>query len=118
MRVFITGATGYIGGAVATELRHHGHEVAALARPESETRHLRDLGVVIIAGDLESLPSLGDALNGYDAYVNIGFAPKVDRQTIDTLLARGGHFIYTAGVWSFSNTTTADETTTPLTSAM
>lgn len=109
----MTGATGYIGGAVATELRHHGHEVAALARPESETRQLRDLGVVIIAGDLESLPSHGDALDGYDAYVNIGFAPKVDRQTIDTLMSRGGHFIYTAGVWSFSNTTTADETTPP-----
>jgi len=57
----MTGATGYIGGAVASELRHHGHEVTALVRPESEARHLRDLGVVMLAGDLDALPSLGDA---------------------------------------------------------
>ncbi|HJW96195.1 MAG TPA: NAD-dependent epimerase/dehydratase family protein [Thermoanaerobaculia bacterium] len=109
----MTGATGYIGGAVASELRHHGHEVAALVRPDSEARHLRDLGIVIMAGDLDSLPSLGDTLNGYDAYIHTAFAPQLDRSTIDTLAPRGGHFIYTSGVWSFSNTTTADENTTP-----
>jgi len=113
MRVFMTGATGYIGGAVAAELRHHGHEVTALVRPESEARHLRDLGVVIVAGDVDSLPSLGDALNGYDTYVNTAFAPQHDRQTIDTLASRGGQFLYTAGVWAFGDTTTADETTPP-----
>src|SRR6185369_15390556 len=113
MRVFMTGATDYIGGAVAAELRHHGHDVTALVRPESEARHLRDLGVVIVAGDVDSLPSLGDALNGYDTYVNTAFAPQHDRQTIDTLASRGGQFLYTAGVWAFSDTTTADETTPP-----
>jgi nucleoside-diphosphate-sugar epimerase len=113
MRVFMTGATGYIGGAVATELRHHGHEVTALVRPNSEARHLRDLGVVIVAGDLESLPSLGDTLKGHDSYINTAFSPQHDRQTIDTLAPYGGQFIYTAGVWAFSNTTSADETTTP-----
>src|SRR3954452_10290352 len=113
MRVFMTGAPGYIGGAVASELRHHGHEVAALVRPDSEARHLRDLGIVIMAGDLDSLPSLGDTLNGYDAYIHTAFAPQLDRSAIDTLAPRGGHFIYTSGVWSFSNTTTADENTSP-----
>jgi nucleoside-diphosphate-sugar epimerase len=53
----MTGATGYIGGAVATELRRHGHGVTALVRPASEGRHLRDLEVH--AGALESLPGLG-----------------------------------------------------------
>jgi nucleoside-diphosphate-sugar epimerase len=109
----MTGATGYIGGAVANELRHHGHEVTALVRPESESGHLRDRGVVIVAGDLDSLPSLGETLDGYDAYIHTAFAPQLDRTAIDTLAARGGHFIYTSGVWSFGNTTTADETTPP-----
>jgi len=113
MRIFMTGATGYIGGAVAREFRQHGHEVTALVRPESEARHLRDLGVVIVAGDLESLPAIGDALNDHDVYINTAFSPKDDRTAIDTLSSRGGHFIYTAGVWAFSNTTTADETTPP-----
>lgn len=113
MRVFMTGATGYIGGAVAGELRHHGHEVTALVRPESEARHLRDLGVVILAGDLDALSAFGDALDGHDAYIHTAFAPKLDRMAIDTLASRGGQFIYTSGVWSFGNTTTADETTPP-----
>src|SRR6185369_11485722 len=85
MRVFMTGATGYIGGAVANELRHHGHEVTALVRPESESGHLRDRGVVIVAGDLDSLPSLGETLDGYDAYIHTAFAPQLDRTAIDTL---------------------------------
>jgi len=109
----MTGATGYIGGAVASELRHHGHEVTALVRPESEARHLRDLGVVILAGDLDALPSFGDALNDYDTYIHTAFAPQLDRTAIDTLASRGGHFIYTSGVWSCGHTTTADETTPP-----
>jgi nucleoside-diphosphate-sugar epimerase len=50
----MTGATGYIGGAVTTELRRHGHgslhSFVLLPKP----RHLRDLEVVVHAGDLES----------------------------------------------------------------
>jgi len=113
MRIFMTGATGYIGGAVATELRRHGHEVTALVRPASEVRHLRDLEVVVLAGDLESLPALGEALSGYDAYVHVAYSREHDRQTIDTLAPLGGHFIYTSGVLSLGNTQNADETTPP-----
>ena len=113
MNVALTGATGFIGSHILAALHDHGHEVTALVRPDSEARHLRDLGVVIVAGDLESLPSLGDALNGYDTYINTAFSPQHDRQTIETLASRGGQFVYTAGVWAFSNTKDADETTTP-----
>jgi len=69
MNIFLTGASGYIGGAVAEALRKANHEVAALVRPEAETRHLRDLGVTLIGGELESLPSLRDQLAGYDAFI-------------------------------------------------
>ena len=54
MQIFMMGATGYIGGAVAMELRRHGHGVTALVRPASKARHLRDLEIVVLAGDLES----------------------------------------------------------------
>ena len=60
MRVFMTGATGYIGGAVAPLLRDHGHDVTALVRPETDAKKLRDRGVEIVSGDLSSLPSLSE----------------------------------------------------------
>ena len=65
MRLFITGATGYIGSAVAPLLREHGHDVTALVRPETDAKALRDQGVVIMAGDLASLPSLSDSLGSF-----------------------------------------------------
>ena len=44
MRVFMTGATGYVGGAVATRLIERGHDVAALVRPQTDSKSLRDRG--------------------------------------------------------------------------
>jgi nucleoside-diphosphate-sugar epimerase len=115
MNIFLTGATGYIGGAVAEVLRNANHEVAALVRAEAETRHLRDLGVVLIGGELESLPSLRDQLTEYDAFIHIAQArpntAPADRAAIDTFLSLRGHLLYTSGVWVMGNTKSADETT-------
>ncbi|HYR29409.1 MAG TPA: NmrA family NAD(P)-binding protein, partial [Thermoanaerobaculia bacterium] len=66
MRIFLTGATGYIGCEVARALHEANHEVAALVRPDAETRQLRDLGAFLVSGDLHSLPSLRQQLAGYD----------------------------------------------------
>jgi nucleoside-diphosphate-sugar epimerase len=109
MRIFMTGATGYIGSAVAAELRERGHEVEALARPDSETRALRDRGVVIVSGDLGDLPSLGATLDGNDAFIHIAQAQSadkaaLDRGAIDAFTSRDGFFLYTSGVWVVGNT--------------
>jgi nucleoside-diphosphate-sugar epimerase len=113
MRIFITGATGYIGNAVALNLRKHGHDVDALVRPESEARSLRDAGVVLIAGDLSALPSL--EFNEYDAIVHTAVAKKdavaLDRGAVDVFTSSGRPFLYTSGVWILGNTTNADEST-------
>jgi nucleoside-diphosphate-sugar epimerase len=99
MKIFMTGATGYIGGAVAATLRNAGHEVASLARP---------------AGELASLPSLRDELAHYDAFVHIAQArPNTvpsDRAAIDTFTSLRGHFVYTSGVWVVGNSKSFDET--------
>ena len=103
MRVFLTGATGYVGGAVAMGLRGRGHEVAALVRPESDAKLLRERGVFIIAGDLSSLPNLSSTLAEYDAVVHTAFSPKdavaQDRIAVETLAAQKGCFVFTSGVW-------------------
>lgn len=115
MRVFLTGATGYVGGAVASALRERGHDVAALVRPESEAKHLRDAGVVIVSGDLTSLSDLGDAIAGHDAYVHAAQSrsdtAQLDRATIDAFAAQNSFLVYTSGVWVLGNTKGADETT-------
>ena len=112
MRIFLTGATGYIGSALAKAFRHAGHEVGALVRPDADSGLLRDLGVVLISGDLDSLPTLRDQLD-YDAVVHTAQARQntaaADRTAVDTFTGLGTHFIYTSGVWVLGNTAEADE---------
>src|ERR1043166_3485351 len=115
MRVFLTGATGYIGRALATSLRERGHDVGALVRPESDSHRLRDAGVVILAGDMASLPTLSDALSGYDVFVHAAQSnspadAELIPQSLATFAAQKGFLIYTSGVWVLGNTTgVADE---------
>jgi nucleoside-diphosphate-sugar epimerase len=113
MRIFLTGATGYIGGEVARALRHAGHEIGALARPDSDTGNLRDLGVVTVSGDLTSLPSLRDQLENYDAFVHMAASAdhrqETDRVAVETFAAIDRPFVYTSGVWVLGNTDSAHE---------
>ena len=51
--IFITGATGLVGGHAAEEALKRGHRVRALVRPTSDTRWLDGLGVDRVIGDLE-----------------------------------------------------------------
>jgi nucleoside-diphosphate-sugar epimerase len=107
MRVFLTGATGYIGGAVALALRERGHEVATLVRPESDSTQLRARGAVVVAGDLDTLPLLADTLSAYDALVHTAFSMQdpvaKDRLAVETLSSQKGFFVYTSGVWILGN---------------
>ena len=113
MRIFLTGATGYIGGEVATALRGAGHEIAALVRPDSDTGNLRELGAVLFSGDLNSLPSLRQQLENYDAFVHIAASAtdrqETDRVAVETFAAIDRPFIYTSGVWVLGNTDSASE---------
>jgi nucleoside-diphosphate-sugar epimerase len=120
MRIFVTGATGYIGSAVAPALRERGHDVAALVRPETDSKALRDLGVVIVAGDLASLPALAGSLGSYDVFLHIAQsnaadAPALNQIALDVFTAQQGFFVYTSGVWVCGNTgfNVADESTPP-----
>jgi len=57
MKVFVTGATGYIGGSVATRLLEAGHTVIGLARSADAADTLRKRGIEPFAGDLNSYTS-------------------------------------------------------------
>lgn len=111
MRIFLTGGTGYIGSAVAAALRARNHEVLALVRAEADTSKLRNLGATLVAGDLESLPTLAaaGALNDADAFVSMAQpsanAAEPSRIALETFVGRGAFTLYTSGVWVLGNGT-------------
>ena len=70
MKVFVTGATGFIGGNVALALAKRGDEVVALARPGSSTLTIEDAGVRIAIGDVTDRESVARAIKGCRAVVH------------------------------------------------
>jgi len=71
MRALVTGATGFVGAAVARALLNAGWQVRALVRSGSDQRNLRGLALEIAMGDLNDPPSLAQALGGCDALFHV-----------------------------------------------
>ncbi|MFD7663749.1 SDR family oxidoreductase [Streptomyces sp. NPDC059788] len=71
MRVFVTGATGWIGSAVVDELMASGHQVVGLARSEKSAQALAAKGADVLRGDLDDLDSLRRGAAQAEAVVNL-----------------------------------------------
>jgi len=70
MRIFITGATGFIGGEVARRLRGRGDDVRALVRNPASVAALTAIGCEPVAGDLHDTAAIRSALDGCDAAIH------------------------------------------------
>jgi nucleoside-diphosphate-sugar epimerase len=77
VRVFLTGGTGFIGGAVARKLRERGDEVVALARSRERARGLEEAGCEIVEGDLSGRDVLRASMEGCDAVIHCAAVYKV-----------------------------------------
>jgi nucleoside-diphosphate-sugar epimerase len=121
MRVFLTGATGYIGSAVAERLRAAGHQLTALARSDASAAKLESAGIQPIRGDFSDPKSVGSAADAADGVISLAttYDPAIDGPAIDAILeALAGSnkpFIYTSGIWSHGDTggKVVDETSPP-----
>jgi len=73
MRIFLTGATGFIGSKIVPELINAGHHVLGLTRSDAGERALRDAGVDPYRGDIEDLASLRKGAEGCDGVIHTAF---------------------------------------------
>ena len=127
MRVFVTGATGFIGGVVIPELLRAGHRVLGLSRTDAGDRALGTLGAESHRGDLTDLDSLRRGAEQADGVIHAGFVHDfsnfaeccaVDGRAIDALgdvLAGSTRpLVVTAGIPALAGrvTTEADEVPT------
>src|SRR5262245_26292986 len=118
MKIFLTGATGYIGSAVLDAALRGGHQVTALVRDPEKAERVSLRGVTPVVGELSRPASYAAAAEQGDAIVHTAFehskrGQAVDRVAIDTLCAAAARradaglpaaVVYTSQTWVLGDT--------------
>jgi nucleoside-diphosphate-sugar epimerase len=123
MRIFLTGATGYIGAAVLDALVRGGHDVTALVRDNEKARRVAKRGARPVIGNLADPESFRSSADAQDGYVHAAYdsqsgrGPAIEQAALETILAAARRprtagaaaplkrfVIYTSGVWILGRT--------------
>ena len=118
MRIFLTGATGYIGAAVLDALVRGGHDVTALVRDNEKARRVAKRGAHPVIGNLADPESFRGSADAQDGYVHAAYdsssggGAAIDKAALETLVAAAKRprtsgasaparrfVIYTSGIW-------------------
>ena len=73
MRVFVTGANGFIGSAVVKELMDAGHQVLGLSRSDAGAKALKETGAEVLRGDITNAENLREGATKSDAVIHTAF---------------------------------------------
>ncbi|MGA0567924.1 SDR family oxidoreductase [Rathayibacter sp. KR2-224] len=114
MRIFMTGASGWIGSAVVPHLIEAGHEVAGLARSDASASALEAAGVIPVRGGLDDLDVLRTGAEASDAVIHLAFkhdfdnfaaSGRTERAALETfgdaLEGTGRKFMFASGLAGF-----------------
>jgi nucleoside-diphosphate-sugar epimerase len=111
MRIALTGATGFIGSHVLTDLQAHGHEVTALVRDESHTHAVTAAGAAaVVVADLYDARAVASAFSGMDGAIHTASpndATSADLDSavvdgaIDAFAGSGKPFLHISGLWIY-----------------
>jgi nucleoside-diphosphate-sugar epimerase len=115
MRVFITGASGWIGSATVDELLAHGYDVTGLARSDAAAAALEAKGAAVLRGDLDDLDSLRTGSTDADAVIHLANkhdwsdpaeSSRAERTAVETiadvLVGSNRPFLFASGVAGLS----------------
>lgn len=115
MRVFVTGASGYIGNAVARAFRLHGHEVFGLIRSEKYSQQLLQEEIIPVLGDLQFPEKWESVLDKTGVIAHCAFdmsqqGVEKDEKVLNFLINYASNaetprtLLYTSGCWVYGNT--------------
>ena len=126
MKVFVTGASGFVGTAVVQELLNAGHQVLGLARSDESAQQLAAAGAEVLRGDLNDLDSLKRGAEAADGVIHLAFihdfsqfqaAAATDQRAIEAmgavLAGSGRPLVATSGFAGFALGRPATEEDTP-----
>ena len=118
MQVALTGATGYVGSHVLTELHAHGHEVTALVRDDAQAAAVADRGAKPAVVDLYDRAAVVNVLSQTDGAVHTASpgdatSADLDSAVVDAVIeafeGTGKAYVQISGLWIYGNNTSIGE---------